>query len=66
MDTYTVPVALITERDLSRWINRSLGSIRRDRLLRRGVPFVRLNRTVRYRVEDVRAYIAAHRQETEI
>jgi hypothetical protein len=48
---------LIDERELSVILRRSLPSIRRDRLLRRGVPFVKLSSSVRYRLRDVHAYI---------
>jgi hypothetical protein len=66
MTAQEIADALITERDLARWIKRSLGSIRRDRLLRRGVPFVRLGHLIRYRRADVLSYIAAHTEKTEI
>jgi len=65
MIVHEIPDALITERDLARWINRSLGSIRRDRLLRRGVPFVRVGHLIRYRRADVLSYLTSHTQKTE-
>jgi hypothetical protein len=65
MIAHEIPDALITERDLARWINRSLGSIRRDRLLQRGVPFVRVGHLIRYRRADIVAYLEANTQKTE-
>lgn len=65
MKTQYSPDALITEKDLSRWLNRSLGSIRRDRLVRRGVPYIRVGRLVRYRREDVLAYLTANIEQTD-
>ena len=36
---------------------RSVGSLRRDRLMRQGIPFVKAGALVRYRPCDVRAYL---------
>jgi len=46
-----------TENEYARLIKRSLASIRRDRLLGMGCPWVKLGRLVRYRPRDVRAHI---------
>jgi hypothetical protein len=51
---------LIDEQELSRITGRSVASIRRDRLLGIGCPYTKLGALVRYRPEDVRAYIAAN------
>jgi hypothetical protein len=48
---------LFDEFELSRITGRSVGSHRRDRLLGIGCPYVKLNALVRYRPQDVRAYI---------
>lgn len=48
---------LLDERDLSRIIKRSLASIRRDRLLKRGCPFVKISSSVRYRPSDIEAWL---------
>jgi hypothetical protein len=53
---------LLTETDFSRITKRSIASVRRDRLLRQGCPFVKLGALVRYRPEDLRAYISRNLQ----
>jgi hypothetical protein len=49
--------ALLNEYEFSRITGRSVASARRDRLLGQGCPFVKLGALVRYRREDIRAYI---------
>jgi hypothetical protein len=56
---------LIDEREFSRITKRSLASVRRDRLLRRGCPYVKLFGLVRYRPSDVRSFIARNLQTVE-
>jgi hypothetical protein len=48
---------LLTEHDYARVTKRSVASVRRDRLLRQGCPYVKLGALVRYRPEDVRAHL---------
>jgi len=48
---------LLTEREYARVIKRSVASVRRDRLLHQGCPYVKLGALVRYRPKDVLAYI---------
>ena len=48
---------LLTEHEYARITKRSVASVRRDRLLRQGCPYVKLGALVRYRPEDVRAHI---------
>ena len=49
--------SLLTEQDYARITKRSVASVRRDRLLRQGCPYVKLGALVRYRPADVRAHI---------
>jgi hypothetical protein len=49
--------SLLTEQEYARITKRSVASVRRDRLLRQGCPYVKLGALVRYRPADVRAYI---------
>jgi hypothetical protein len=49
---------LFDERELAAITGRSIASIRRDRLIGKGCPYVKLGYLVRYRPADVRAYIA--------
>ena len=48
---------LLTERDYAHITKRSVASVRRDRLLRQGCPYVKLGALVRYRPDDVRAHL---------
>jgi hypothetical protein len=48
---------LLTEHEYADITKRSVASVRRDRLLRQGCPYVKLGALVRYRPEDVRAHL---------
>jgi hypothetical protein len=48
---------LLTEREYAGITKRSVASVRRDRLLRQGCPYVKLGALVRYRPEDGRAHL---------
>jgi hypothetical protein len=48
---------LLTEHEYARITKRSVASVRRDRLLKQGCPYVKLGALVRYRPEDVRSHI---------
>lgn len=49
--------SLLNEHDVARLMSVSLGSVRRWRLLRRGPQFVKIGASVRYRPEDIRAWL---------
>jgi len=51
---------LLTERELARYIRRSRRQLQRDRAERRGIPFLQFETQVRYRLGDVRTYVARH------
>jgi hypothetical protein len=51
---------LLDERELARITGRSVASLRRDRVLGTGCPFVKLGALVKYRPQDVRQYIASN------
>jgi len=55
---------LLDERALSRLIGRSLQQLRRDRQRGIGVPFIKVEKLVRYRPEDVREYLERNRRKT--
>jgi hypothetical protein len=69
METATKPVApamtvvevepLLDERDIAKITKRSLASIRRDRLMRKGVPFIRIGSSVRYRPDALRDFLGS-------
>jgi hypothetical protein len=48
---------LLDEREVEKITKRSLGSIRRDRLMLKGVPFLRIGNSVRYAPAALRAYL---------
>jgi len=48
---------LLTELEYAHLTKRSVASVRRDRLLKQGCPYVKLGALVRYRPEDVRAHL---------
>lgn len=48
---------LLTEHEYARIIKRSVASVRRDRLMRQGCPYVKLEALVRYRPRDVRNHL---------
>lgn len=47
------------ESEAARHIGKAVSTLQKDRLRGDGCPFVKIGRLVRYRPEDVRAYIAA-------
>jgi hypothetical protein len=53
---------LLTEKELSVVIGRSVSSIQKDRLRDKGAPYIRLGRSIRYRPEDVVNWLEQNRQ----
>jgi hypothetical protein len=51
---------LQNEREYAAITGESLGTVRRNRLLGKGCPFVKLGFLVRYRPSDIRAYILSN------
>jgi predicted DNA-binding transcriptional regulator AlpA len=51
--------ALLDEKQLARALNISVASTRRWRLLRQGPRFLKVGASVRYRAEDVDAWLAS-------
>ncbi|MBX9815169.1 MAG: helix-turn-helix domain-containing protein [Sphingomonas sp.] len=47
------------EEETARYIGKSVSTLQKERLRGDGLPFVKLGRSVRYRPEDVHAFIAA-------
>ena len=50
---------LLNEYDLARITKRSVSSIRRDRLRKRGCPYIKIGSSVRYRRSDVEAWLTS-------
>ena len=49
--------ALLNEHDVARITDLSVASVRRWRLLRQGPKYIKIGSAVRYRIEDVRAWL---------
>ena len=49
---------LVDHFDLTRITKRCVASVRRDRLLRKGCPFIKIGSAVGYRPPDVEAWMA--------
>lgn len=47
----------LTEREVAEMLHRSVKTLRNDRSLNRGIPYVKYGRQVRYRLADVLAYL---------
>jgi hypothetical protein len=58
-DTAAVPV-LLTETQVSEATGLSMASLRTERCRGTGMPYVKIGRRVRYRVDVVAAYIESH------
>jgi hypothetical protein len=48
---------LVTEVELSELINRSVQTLRNDRHRHRGLPYIKIGRSIRYDLADVEAYL---------
>jgi hypothetical protein len=53
---------LISEKDAALLLGVSVALLRKQRYLGTGCPYVKLNRLVRYRVEDIDSYVLARIQ----
>jgi predicted DNA-binding transcriptional regulator AlpA len=57
MATANTIATLLNEHDVARIIGLSVASVRRFRLLRRGPKYLKISASVRYRPEDVSAWL---------
>lgn len=55
--TCNLPQELLTERDVARFTGMSVASVRRWRLLRQGPKYIKIFASVRYRPEDISAWL---------
>jgi predicted DNA-binding transcriptional regulator AlpA len=58
LESYSMVEALLTETQISEIIGRSVPTLQKDRVFGTGPSFVKIGRQVRYRPEDVRAWLA--------
>ena len=59
--TITVP-RLLTQKEAAAFTRMSVKWLERDRWVERRIPYVKIGRAVRYRAEDIAAYIDANVQ----
>ncbi len=50
-------IRYLKEKEVSDMIGRSVKTLRNDRFMRKGLPYVKNGRSVRYKVEDVVTYM---------
>jgi len=55
----------LTELEVSEMIRLSLSRLRSDRIRRRGIPYVKLGRSVRYSLADVIHYLESRKVDTD-
>ncbi len=55
----------ISEKEVSHFTGRALSSLRNDRFNRRGIPYIKYGRSVRYSYHDVIAFMENRKIKTE-
>jgi len=58
-------VRFLTEKEVKQITNRALSSLRNDRHLNRGIPYVKIGRSVRYELDDVLKFMRSRKIQTE-
>ena len=56
---------LVNEVQASKILCRAVQTLRNDRHLRQGPPYIKLGRSIRYRVSDLMGYMEKHRIDPE-
>ena len=56
----------VDEREVSKITQRALSTLRNDRHRRRGIPYHKIGRSVRYNLEDVINYMESRKIQTEV
>jgi len=56
----------ITEQEVSSITSRAVPTLRNDRHLNRGIPYCKISRSVRYKVQDVIDFMEAKKIQTEV
>jgi len=51
----------LNEKEVAKITRLSLATLRNDRFLSRGIPYVKIGRSVRYSLEDVIGYMESHK-----
>lgn len=55
---------LIDSKTLSEMLSIQQSTIEKNRVMKRGIPYVKLNRAVRYKLSDINDYIESNRVAT--
>jgi hypothetical protein len=61
-----VEVKYLTELQVADITGRALSTLRNERFCRRGIPYVKIGRSVRYNLQDVIGFMESHRIETSL
>lgn len=56
---------LLTEKQVEHLTGRACSTLQKDRVQRRGIPFVKVGRSVRYYFRDVKAFLHENRVEVD-
>jgi predicted DNA-binding transcriptional regulator AlpA len=54
----------IKEKEVSEIISRALSTLRNERFLGKGIPYIKIGKSVRYRLDDVIEYMEERRVKT--
>ncbi len=57
-------IKYISEKEVSEITSRALSTLRNERFLGKGIPYSKIGKSVRYRLDDVIEYMEARRIET--
>ena len=55
----------LTEIHVAKITNRALSTLRNDRSLRRGIPYIKVGRSVRYNIKDVIEFMESQKIHTQ-
>ncbi len=58
-------IKYITEKEVSKITGRALSTLRNERFLRKGIPYIKIGKSVRYLLDDVINFMESRRIETE-
>ena len=60
----TAETRYVNETQVSRITGRAVQSLRNDRFLKKGIPYIKVGRSVRYGLRDVIDFMESHRIDT--
>ena len=50
-------VVVLNEKDLAKRLSISVAKLRKDRIQKRGIPYIKIGGSVRYAMKDIEAYL---------